>query len=214
MMRRNNYRWLIRFLFVVVAGMVSTSCFKTELNSISDNITWSPNISIPVGDITFSLPQEEADNINVGDFYTPPPEFWYDTLEFDISGIITYRESIKSLMFRINMTNEFPAQSEIFIFYPEDGQGVDYSRSLTGSEPIEIAAGEIDAEGKVTIPSKKQIDIELTDKQIDDLMTSPRLIIRTVVRNMYITEEIKNNFSQYRFMTQLGVQAQIVKVYE
>ena len=194
--------------------MVSTSCFKTELDSISDKITWSPNISIPVGEISFSLPQEEADNINVGDFYTPPPEFWYDTLEFDISGMITYKESIKSLMFRINMTNEFPAQSEIFIFYPEDGQGVDYSRSLTGSDPIEIAAGKIDTEGKVTIPSKKQVDIELTDEQIDDLMTSPRLIIRTVVRNMYITEEIKNNFSKYRFITQLGAQTQIVRVYE
>ena len=213
-MRRNNYRCLFRFVFVLFTGIVAISCFKTDLDSISDKVTWSPNLSIPVGAVTFSLPQEEADNIKVGDFYTPPPEFWYDTLEFDISGMITYRESIKFLMFRINMTNEFPAQSEIFIFYPEDGQGVDYSRSLTGSDPIEIAAGEIDAEGKVTIPSKKQVDIELTDSQIDELMTSPRLIIRTVVRNMYITEGIKNNFAQYRFITKLGAQVQIVKVYE
>ncbi len=205
---------MYRFAFIVLVAFVSSSCFKTDTDSISDSLTWTPNISFPVGDISFSLPQEETDNINVGDFYTPPPEFWYDTLEFDISVMITYRESIESLIFRINMTNEFPAQSEIFIFYPEDGQRVDYSRSLTGSDPIEIAAGEIDTEGKVTIPSKKQVDIMLTDNQIDDLMTSPRLIIRTVVRNMYITEEIKNNVSQYRFMTQLGVQAQIVKVYE
>jgi len=213
-MGRISYRWLLRFAFVVLIGIAFSSCFKTDIDSISDDLTWSPNISFPIGDVSFSLSQEEAENVDVGDFYTPPPELWYDTLEFDISGMITYRESIKFLMFRINMINEFPAQSEIFIFYPEDGQKVDYSRSLTGSDPIEIAAGEIDAKGEVTIPSKKQVDIELTDDQIDDLMTSPRLVIRTVVRNMYITEEIKNNFSQYRFMTQLGMQAQIVKVYE
>jgi len=205
---------LLRFAFVVLVGMVFSSCFKTDLNSISDDVTWSPNLSIPVGAVTFSVSQEEANSVDVGDFYTPPPELWYDTLEFDISGMITYRESIHSLMFRINMTNEFPAQSEIFIFYPEDGQRVDYSRSLTGSDPIEIAAGKIDAEGKVTIPSKKQIDIELTDNQIDDLMTSPRLIIRTVVRNMYITPAIKNNLTQYRFITKIGAQVQIVKIYE
>ncbi len=199
---------------VLIVGIVVTSCFKTKLDSISDKITWSPNFSLPIGDVSFTLPEDEVDNIDVGDFYTPPPQLWYDTLEFDISGMITYRESIMSLMFRINMTNEFPTQSEIFIFYPEHGQAVDYSRSLTGSEPIEISPGKIDAEGKVTIPSKRQVDIKLTDSQIDDLMTSPRLIIRTVVRNMYITQEIKNNLAEYRFITQLGAQAQIVKVYE
>ncbi len=213
-MRNNSHSLLFRLISVLIIGIVATSCFKSDVDSISDKITWSPNLSLPVGDVSFTLPQEEADKINVGDFYTPPPELWYDTLEVDISGIVTYRESIQSLMFRINMTNEFPAQSEIFIFYPEDGQGVDYSLSLTGSNPIEIAPGEIDVEGKVTIPSKKQVDIELTSTQIYDLMTSPRLITRTVIRNMYITEEIKNNFSQYRFITQLGVQVQIVKVYE
>lgn len=201
-------------MFVVIVGVFSTSCFKTELDSISDEITWSPNFSIPVGAVMFSIPQQEADKIKVGDFYTPPPEYWYDTLEFDISGIIKHRESVKSLLFRINMKNEFPAQSEIHIFYPEDGQGTDYSRSLTGEDPIEIAAGEIDDEGKVTIPSKKMVDIVMTDLQIDDLMTSGRLIIRTVVRNIYITEEIKNNITQYEFVTQLGIQSQIVKVYE
>ena len=213
-MRSYSHSLLLRLIFIAVVGTIATSCFKTDLDTIGDKITWSPNFSLPIGDILFTLPQDEADNISGGDFYTPPPELWYDTLEFDISGMITYRDSIEALMFRINMTNEFPTQSEIFVFYPEDGQMVDYSRSLTGSDPMEIAAGEIAADGKVTIPSKKQVDIELTDQQMDDLMTSSRLIIRTVVRNMYITEEIKNNLTEYRFITQAGVQAQIVKVYE
>ncbi len=213
-MKTNSQIKLLRIILVVTIGIILTSCFKTDPDSISDKVTWSPNFSIPLGATVFSIPQEEADIIDVGDFYTPPPEYWYDTLEFNISGVIEYRESIKSLMFRINMTNEFPAQSEIFVFYPEDDQGVDYSRSLTGSDPIEIAEGKIDDQGKVSIPSKKRVDIEMTPSQIDDLMTSNRLIIRTVVRNMYITDEVKSNLTQYRFISQLGIQAQIVKVYE
>jgi len=198
-----------------LAGIITfTSCYKTDPDLISDDLTWSPDFSFAVGTNAFILSGHDTIGVDIGDFYTPPPDIWYDTLEFDLSDMVEEREIIDSVIFRINITNEFPTQSEVHIFYPEEGQQPSYDRSVTGEEPIEVAAGEIDDEGKVTIPSKKTLDVPLRQEQIDDLMTSPRLVIRTVVRNLYITEPVKQNLLTYRFITQLGVRVKISKVYE
>jgi len=203
--------WLFGFLFFVV---LLTSCYKTDPDMVSNELTWNPDLSLPVGTATYSISQKDAENIDVGDFYTTPPSAWYDTLEFNVSEMVDYRENIDSVIFRINLTNEFPAQGEIHVFYPPGNAAPEYEYSLTGEHPIEIAPGEIDKNGEVTIPSKLRRDIPMTSKQIDDLMNSQRLIIRTVVRGLFVTQEIKNNLTKYRFITQVGVRVKIIKVYE
>ena len=203
------------FRILLLIGMVTlASCYKTDTDLISNDIVWSPNFSIPVGANVFMLKGRDTINIKIDSSYVFPRVPRYDTLEFDLSDLIEVREVIDSMIFRVNIVNEFPGQGEVFIFYPLNGQRPDYSRSLTGDKPIEIAKGKIDDEGKVSIPAKKSIDIPVTSSQIDDLMTSHRLIIRTYVRSLYVTEPVKENYMTYRFITQLGMQAQIVKAYE
>jgi hypothetical protein len=213
-MKLKKYIKSIRLLLLVGLVVSVSSCYKTDIDLISNDLVWSPNFSIPVGANVFMLKARDTINVKPGNFYTFPRIPRYDTLEFDLSDLFDIRDVIDSMVFRVNIMNEFPAQGEVFIFYPENGQQPSYSRSLTGDKPIEIAEGKIDAEGKVTIPAKKTLDIPVTSSQIDDLMTSHRLIIRTYVRNLYVTEAVKNNYMTYRFITQLGMQAQIVKAYE
>ena len=194
--------------------LLLTSCYKTDPDMVSNEFTWKPDLLLPVGTDTYSITQKEAENIDVGDFYTTPPQTWYDTLEFNVSEMVDYRENIDTVIFRINLTNEFPAQGEIYVFYPPGNEQPSYEYSLTGEHPIEIAPGEIDDQGKVAIPSKLRRDIPMTGKQIDDLMNSQRLIIKTVIRSLFVTQEIKDNLTDYRFITQVGVRVKIIKVYE
>jgi len=207
MKKKELYRLNKLIVWVFMAVLVFSSCYKTDPDMISDDLVWSPDISMPLGDVQASLSQREADAIPPN---THVSKVLYDTLKFSISDIvISGRDQIDSVMIRLNMVNEFPAQARIFVFYPESGQPLDYDRSLTGDEPILIAPGKIDDSGKSTIPSKKQTDIWLTSKQIDDLYTSHILVIRTDIIDMIITQPVKDNLTEYKFTTQIGLQAKI-----
>ena len=182
-----------------------SSCYKTDPDKISDDITWKPDISLPVGETEFSLTSAPDE--------VPPfrySKILYDTLDFGISDIFGSREEIDSMMFKINLVNEFPTECDIIIFYPEYGQGLDYDRSLTGDEPIIIAPGKIDAEGKSTIPSKKQVDIWVTSNQVDQLFTADILVVRVLINDLIVTQPIKNNITNYKLTAGLGLRAKLV----
>ena len=189
--------FLLAFLFL--------SCYKTDIDKISDDIARRPDVSLPVGKVELSLTSVPDKD--------PPFRYsktLYDTLDFGISDIFTSREEIDSVMFRINLVNEFPAECDVIIFYPEFGQGLDYDRSLTYKEPIVIAPGKIDAEGKSTIPSKKQEDIWLTSNQIDELFTADVLVVRVLINDMIVTQPIKDNITHYKHTVGLGLRAKLV----
>jgi hypothetical protein len=63
---------------------------------------------------------------------------------------------------------------------------------------------------KRQIPSKAQFDQQLTDNQIDLMMQSKYLLIRVLVLNA----EINDHITKYQLKSQLGLRAQIKKVYE
>ncbi len=212
MKKEGLYRFKNLIVWVFMAVFVFSSCYKIDPDMISDDLIWSPDISLPLGDVQASLSQREADAIPPN---THVSKQLYDTLKFSLSDIvISDRDEIDSVMIRLNMVNEFPAQAHIFVFYPENGQSLDYDRSLTGDKPIIIAPGKIDDTGKSTIPSKKQTDIWLTSLQVDDLYTSDILVIRTDIIDMIITQPVKDNLAKYKFTTQIGLQAKISIAYE
>ncbi len=188
-----------------MAVLLFTSCYKTDPEMISDDLIWTPDISLPLGDVTASLSQKVADAIPPD---THVSKILYDTIKFEITDlVVSGRDEIDSVMIRLNLVNEFPAEGRVFVFYTAYGQPLDYDRSLTGDVPVLIAPGKIDDSGKSTIPSKKQTDIWMTSSQIDDLFESNIIVIRTDIIDMIITQPVKDNLTNYKFTTQIGLQA-------
>jgi len=197
---------------VFAAGLLVflfTSCYKTDPDKISDDFVWSPDISLALGEVETSLSKIPPNDVPYHYSAT-----LYDTINVDISDLFDKREYVDSMIFRLNIENQFPAQGRVFIFYPVKGQDLDYDRSLTGDQPVLIAAGRIDSEGKSTIPSKKQEDISVTSSQIDDLFTASFLVIRTDVIDIIVDQPVKNNLLNYKFSSQVGLQAKLTIAYE
>ena len=195
---KNILKFLVPVLFLV---FLFSSCYKTDFDNISDELTLKPDVSFPIGETVLSLASVPDKD--------PPFRFskqLYDTVQFSLSDIANSREVVDSVMFRINLENEFPAQCDIYVFYKSQ----DYDNSLTGKEPISIAPGKIDDAGKSTIPSKKQVDVWLDSTQVDILYTSDILIIEVRVLDMIVTQPVKDNATSYRFTTGLGLRAKLL----
>ncbi len=204
-MGKRNINIYKAFATAFLLAFLLFSCYKTDPDKISDDIKWKPDVSLPMGETELSL-TSVPDKV-------PPfrySKILYDTLDFGISDIFDSRGEIDSMMFRINLVNEFPAECDVIIFYPEYGQGLDYDRSLTGDEPIVIAPGKIDSDGKSTIPSKKQVDIWLTSKQVDQLFTADILVVRGLINDLIVTQPVKDNITNYKFTAGLGLRAKLV----
>ena len=181
-------------LFVVLFS----SCYKTDIDKISDDFEWNPDISVALGETIATMKYNEDEYIN---------NRLYDTITFSISDIIADRENIVKLMLRLNMENEFPIQWRMSLYYVTN----DEKNLLTG--PIDIAAGKVDQDtGESTIPNKMSPkDILLDSVQIDGLYNSSMLVISL---DSVLSVNPVDSDIEYRFFTQIGLQAKLHIVYE
>jgi hypothetical protein len=187
-------------IILLIINMLFASCFKTDIDKISDEIIWNPNISIAAGTIFSQLDTTQTDTINIGEIVTFEVS---DTLFFNFTNMSDGKEQFfKSMMFRIKMTNEFPVVCEFLMYYNDT--------VLLYPNPITIPAGTIDSSGVCTKPSIKSEDIMIKDNQtIKDIINIKHFLIKATIKNVNITPAIQKNLNNYRFKAQLGTQMEI-----
>lgn len=193
-------RTYINIIILLITSIILSSCFKTDIDKISDKVIWNPNISIAAGTIYSTVDTSIIDTLNIGEILDIRVN---DTLFFNFTNMADGKDKyFKSMMFRINMTNEYPVSCEISMFYNDT--------VLLYPNPIIIDAGKIDNNGISTIPSNKSEDIIITDsKVISEIINIKHFIISVLIKSIKVTPEIKNNLNKYRFKAQLGTQMQI-----
>ncbi|MBK3515921.1 hypothetical protein [Carboxylicivirga marina] len=193
---------------LIIIGMLS--CTSLDVDKISEELEYKPNLSLPLGkllvqyddvnDLPISLPNPlDAEEVN-----------WHetDTVYFNLQSSISERKYIVTLMLQFDITNRYPANMAVELFYI-DLMG--YAIALT-PEPIHVLAADIDADGKVT--REKHTDtypyqLFLSDEQIDELLYAEQLIIKAEVNGLLLTDPVVNSFEEYSINTAVGVQAQI-----
>jgi len=193
-------RTYINIIILLITSIILSSCFKTDIDKISDKVIWNPNISIAAGTIYSTVDTSIIDTLNIGEILDIRVN---NTLFFNFTNMADGKDKyFKSMMFRINMTNEYPVSCEISMFYNDT--------VLLYPNPIIIDAGKIDNNGISTIPSNKSEDIIITDsKVISEIINIKHFIISVLIKSIKVTPEIKNNLNKYRFKAQLGTQMQI-----
>ncbi len=195
-------------LTVILIALMLVSCIGLDLDKISDELSYSPNISLPVGNLLVHY-----DRVN--DLPVPPlPDLVpitftvRDTLFLNINDVYGARESIYSLGFQYDNTNRYPAEVKMELYYIDASGTNNY---LTPTDGIRLEAAETNGEGFVIKEIKSLIPPEpLSDDQIDGLFETDRLIIELTIINLVLTPNIRENFSYYSAYSAVGVQAQLL----
>lgn len=179
-----------------------------DLETISDDISYSPNVSLPVGNLLVHY-----DKVN--DLPIPPlPDLVPitftvdDTLFLNINENFGAREQIQTLAFQYDNTNRYPAEVKMQLYYL-DGSG--NNAYLTPEGGIRLEKAQLNEEGFVLQEYKSLIPPQLlSDEQIDGLFDTDRVIIELTIINLVLTPNIRENFSHYFAMSAVGIQAQLL----
>jgi len=194
-MRKSVVHTVVASLLFVVS---LTSCYKIDLDNISDEISWKPDISIPLGETTATTK---------GNLSDPDKKVLTDSITFKLSDIISERGQVDSLILRLNIENEFPIVWNMYVY----SQNVQPNHLLYG--PKKISAGKIDTDtGESTIPNKMSPEnIPLNSEQIDFLYLSDVLVIKFEYLKAV---EPPHDDIEYQLKTQIGLQAKLNMAYE
>lgn len=199
----------MKHLLIISILALLTGCLGLDSNLISDETSYGPEVSLPIGQ--YLAQYETVDDLPI----LPPPYFvdtsFYDTdtLAFNISDIFGSRENIESIMLRFDVINRFPSDIQVKLYYI-DANGTDVY--LTSGDGIKLDAAELNEQGNI----RKQKNTEppedkgLGSDQIDGLMTTDKVIVEVGFIDFILTPEIRANFNEYMVLTDLGVQSQLI----
>ncbi len=191
----------------IVLILTLLGCVGMDTHNISQDITYTPEVALPVGtmrleyDSEFDLPLViPPDNI--------PFSFTKrDTLYFNMNGLFEEREHIQSLFFRLDNINRFPAKVIAKVYFIDDSGDNVY---LTPEEGITMPPAELNIYGQVIEYYKEWTDLPpLTENEIDILMASNRFVIELTITDLILTPEIRENFMFYYIQSAAGVEANL-----
>jgi len=177
-----------------------------DTDKISQDILYEPAIALPVG--TMRLEYESVDDLPVPNppNNTPTTFTERDTLFFSITDSFESREYIKSMFFRFDNINRFPATVGVKLFLIDD---LGNSVYLTPDDGFIMDPAELNVFGQVIDYHQGIEDIPLTDEQIDLLLTTDRIVIELTVSDLVLTPEIRENFQFYYIQSAIGVEANL-----
>ncbi|MCU4156017.1 hypothetical protein J1N10_08510 [Carboxylicivirga sp. A043] len=199
-----------RLLFIFLYAFSLLACTDLDTNKISEEIEFKPNLSLPLGKLEARYDEVTDLPFDLPDPIGSTPVSWTesDTVFFNIESSVAERKYIVSLMLQFDITNHYPAEIEVDLYFI-DIYGRDVPLTPT---PLSIKAAEIDENGRViqemhTDPYPYKLP--LSDEQIDGLLFSEKIVIKGAVNELLLTQQVVNNFDNYSLLAAIGVQAQI-----
>jgi hypothetical protein len=208
---------LIKAVFLFSFCIVTVeSCIRKDVTNISDNLHYQPTFSAPITTSSFSINNyfENIDTLVPG-----YPDFVYyndsllpnyaksvsfdEQVQFDFSSLGTWINQVNYAMFRLNITNGFPTEAALQVYFADNSQAV--FDSLITSGPLSIPPGEISQNGKVIQPYQGQYDIELNELQLNELTDIRFFLTKGVVNTTRQDIDTVKFYPGYRLSMQIGL---------
>ncbi len=198
-----------KYLTILSAIFVVTSCFKEDLSKISDNYIWEPDVSVPIfeddyfisdtrfeGDITNTYPDNNIEYIPI-------------TKNFDLSftDIFDNPDYIKNLALNLGVENYIPSEINIYIDFKRNPN--EFIKTLEIDPEIIIPAAIINSNGEVT---KSQSFTQLIPINIEDeniIQNTEFITLEIRLTNREVTNEIIANLDNYFCNCSIGVKAEL-----
>lgn len=189
-------------VLVLLMPLVLGGCIKEDYSKVSQLVVWTPNYSAAVGAQTSTFPAPPL--------VAPPTSVSIsDTISFSFADLFTHRELVESLMFRVNVANNYPAEVTISVDY-FDASGIILG-SFTKSSPFVMQKPWVEASSGKTATTWSERDIFLTNAEIDALQNAKWIIITSVLTNIELSDPLLTHWSDFSIKATVGLQAQMRK---
>ena len=130
-----------------------------------------------------------------------------DTLDFSFPTAINMIDWIK---FKVNITNWFPAESYVQLYFADDHYNILDSLFHSSTEVISAASpGSAQNNFKVQHPINKITETTLTSTTLAHLGNTKKILIRALVNTSNSGTDIVKIYSDYSMLVKIGTQAQL-----
>ena len=202
----------IYFLLFISIIILLVSCLD-DIPEDFDNpeSTWNPNFSIAVGYTSLGMNEESGFDTLLFQLNAVGFPIWteeidvplYYSMPFDMQEIGEFSEEIRSIMFRINTYNGFPADAKAQIYFRDiDNYVVD---SLFLDKPLTADAGTVIDNGETVNKKHSQTDIVISQDKIDGLTNVRNILVKGLISNLEINTSLIEYYPGYSIDIQLGV---------
>lgn len=126
-----------------------------------------------------------------------------DTVDFEFGGV----DQLKSLMLRANITNGFPMDVGVQIFFTDSTYKT--LDSLITPYKIIMPSAQVDNNGKVSVKTNQVTDIELSHDKLEKLKNTRKLLIRGRLNTANNGNTDVKIYTDYTLDVKMGVKAKL-----
>jgi hypothetical protein len=216
---------------VAIAVLIITGCLD-DFNRDLETVYYNPSYSLPIGPLSYSLddimpsvalPYPIPDTSLIPDTADFPiliyddtlffrnPEEGYDTVflePFDVMSMIEQTEYIVSVMFRSNILNGLPVNTDIQLYYLDaGGMTID---SLYNDGRIEIQSAEVNERDSVMVPYFITVDTYLDQQEIQNLLQASYIALYIHLQTYQPENDTLWVYSYQSFDVKLGLRAELL----
>ncbi len=171
-----------------------SACIGLDLNEISEDLIYSPELAIPIGKIDAQFISINQLPIELPDTPEPLTFTKNDTVFFELAENVESPKQIVRVILKINSTNSFPAGIRIQMAYEDfDGSFID----LTQDHPIYLSPVEVNLEGNIINTNVQVTEFELSKEQIDGLLSVGRIIFMSTFEDFILDQTTQQKLQKY-----------------
>lgn len=193
---------LLHVYISLLLALCAPACVREDFGQLSDKLTWSPYLTLPIGSTTMSINQTGTlpgtslidANQNLLLQYT-------DTLLLPDKPESAVAYTLSQAVARLYFSNDFPAELQVLLFFETAGQMVPLGATNL------IAAGAISNESRPMQPGILLAEIPLPDALWDQSTQNPRLILHFSSGSIPLNEEFIRHLSEFKIHTKAGLRA-------
>jgi hypothetical protein len=211
--------------------IIFSACLD-NFNRDPETIYYNPSYSLPIGPLSYTLDdimpdvalhEPVPDTTILPDTADVPiivyddsllfvnPEEGHDTAFFEpflLTSYVEQTEYIVSIMFRANVSNGLPVNTEIQLYYLDAaGTAID---SLYDEGPVQIERALLNDRDSVLAPYFTTIDTYLDDNEIQNLIQTNQIGLFIHLETYRTEDDTLYVYSYQQFDVQLGVRVELM----
>ena len=194
---------------VVCSILLTPGCVKEDFSKISGDYDWRASFSLPVSSISKTNESFRGENSLVDMYNMLGMVIHRETVDFDLSEIFIKSEYVDSLMLRLDIDNNFPAEIEVYAYYINDRKQV--VRNVIAESSLKIEKPNIDEDGNITHANHILHDERFLKEDIPALLETKQILVRVFIRNMDLSAEVINKIDDFSIDISIGLRSAVTR---
>ncbi len=205
-------------LLLIFAGF--SSCMKDKPEDFPDKVIWDPELAFPIGTKAYGMNAESGFDTTLfeEDPLTGLP-LWVNEVEvvmkgsidFDLSNLDSYIDSVNWIMFRLGIYNGFPNEVMTQAYFLDASSSV--LDSMFSDGPLAVSPGTPISEGESIDPSYSRNDAMFDRERLTAIENTTEILFRALLLNQDIDTNLVPYYPNYEIDIEIGMMTNLTIEY-